>query len=116
VTSFWLPEIPGDPAGMRALAAWVRGDAATIGTLASELSATVAGVTFEGPAATEFFERMRATELRCSEAADGLLGVAALLETSADEVEAAQRERLRRMEEMRQAEIERRQAAAQGAP
>jgi uncharacterized protein YukE len=115
VTSFWLPEIPGDPAGMRALAASLRGDAATIGTLASELASAVAGVTFEGPAATEFFERMRAIEQRCSEAADGLLAVAALLESSADEVEAAQRERLRRMEEMREAELERRQAAAQGA-
>jgi uncharacterized protein YukE len=114
VTSVWLPEIPGDPAGMRALAASLRGDAATIASLADGLGAEVAGMTFEGPAATEFFDRMQATRQRCSDLATRLLDLASLLEVSATEVEAAQRERERRLEEMRREAAEE-AAVARGA-
>jgi uncharacterized protein YukE len=86
---------------MRALAASLRGDAATVASLADGLAAEVSGMTFEGPAATEFFDRMQATSQRCTDLAARLLDLASLLEVAATEVEIAQRERLRRMEEMR---------------
>lgn len=100
---------------MRALAASLRGDAATIAGVGADLAGEVGGMIFEGPAATEFFARMEATQKRCSDMADRLLALAGLLEVSASEVEAAQRERERKLEAMRQAELERRQEAAQGA-
>jgi uncharacterized protein YukE len=116
VSSVWLPEVVGNPVGMRALAVELRGDATAIGELAGELDAEVKRMIFEGPAADEFRARMQASSAQCKSAATELLSTAALLETSATQVEAAQRERLRRMEEMRQAELDRQRAAGRSKP
>jgi uncharacterized protein YukE len=96
----WLPEIPGDPAGMRALAAFLRGIASDVGSQSSDLRGEVASMTFEGPAGDAFRERMQSLTERARPAADELLELAGLLERSATEVEAAQRERERRLAEM----------------
>jgi uncharacterized protein YukE len=118
VTSVWLPEVVGDPAGMRTLAASLRSDASALASLASDLAGEIASMTFEGPAATEFRERTRARQTRLTDYAGRLLDVASLLETSATEVEAAQRERERRLAELREAEREaelrQKQAAGDG--
>ena len=86
-----LPEIPGDPAGMRALAASLRTDATPIAVVATSLKAPLDAVEVVGPAAD-----------RCVRLAERLADTAALLERSASEVEAAQRERERRLAEMRE--------------
>ena len=106
-----LPEIAGDPAGMRALAQTLRSEAAWIGTCAADLQARVDAVEFVGPAADRFDARMQACTRRCIRVAERLLDVAALLERSAAEVEAAQRERERRLEELRREALEARQEA-----
>jgi hypothetical protein len=96
-----LPEVPGDPAGMRALASSLRADGALIATIATSLEGRVDTVEFVGPAATRFEGRMGASVRRCVRVAERLIEAAALLERSAAEVEAAQRERERRLTEMR---------------
>ena len=97
-----LPEIPGDPAGMRALAASLRNDATQIAVVAKSLKAQLDAVEFVGPAADRFEDRLRASSSRCVRLAERLADTAALLERSASEVEAAQRERERRLAEMRE--------------
>ena len=116
MSSVWLPEVVGDPAGMRALAAGLRGDATAVGELASELDGEVKRMVFEGPAADEFHARMQASIGQCTSAATELLSTANLLDTSATQVGAAQQERLRRMDEMRQAALAQKRAAARSTP
>jgi uncharacterized protein YukE len=106
-----LPEIPGDPAGMRALAASLRADAATTAMVAAGLKGQLDGLEFVGPAADRFFDATHASEARCVRTAERLVDTSALLERSATEVEAAQRERLRRLAEMRTEALEARREA-----
>lgn len=82
--------IPGDPAGMRALAAYLSGIADTLGSRASSLTAPVAGMRFEGPAARQFRERMRAWESTAVEETQELQDLARRLRNAADWVEAEQ--------------------------
>jgi uncharacterized protein YukE len=96
----WLPEVPGDPAGMRALAASLRGYAARAAGIADSVEAALAATTFEGPAAGPLREEQRSSTQTFRRAAEELQELARLLETSAAEVEAAQRERERRLAEM----------------
>jgi uncharacterized protein YukE len=100
--SITLPEIPGDPAGMRALAATLRGIASDIANLESELTGQVRGMVFQGPAGDAFREGMSGVGERAGNAAQELQGLSDLLERSASEVEAAQREREQRLEQMRE--------------
>ena len=102
--------IPGDPAGMRALAATLRVHAAGIASLESWLAGELAGMVFEGPAAERFWAEAESGARRRVQYAVRLLDVANLLESSAAEVEAAQREAARRIEEQRQAELAERRA------
>lgn len=97
----WLPEVPGDPAGMRALAASLRGDADRIGGFASTTGTAVDAMTFEGPAATRIRGRVRGARRSLASAADALTAIAGTLERSASEVEQAQADRLRKMADMR---------------
>jgi uncharacterized protein YukE len=108
----WLPEIPGDPAGMRVLAGLLRNIAADVGSQSSDLRGDVTSMTFEGPAGDAFRERMQSVTERARATADQLLDLAGLLEHSATEVEAAQRERAERLAQM---EAEERAAAERAA-
>ena len=96
----YLPEIPGDPAGMRRLAATARGHAGALGGLAAGIESDVSAMTFEGPAAEEFRPRMRAVAKAYHDAQNDLHEAARQLESAAADVEQQQRERERRLAQM----------------
>jgi hypothetical protein len=96
-----LPPVPGDPAGMRALAAALRNDAASTGLVAVDVARRFDGLEFYGPAADRIAADVASSSRACGDVADQLLVTAALLERSASEVEAAQRLRERKLEELR---------------
>lgn len=96
----WLPEVVGDPAGIRALASTLRGHAATIGWIESNCTGTVTSMTFEGPAATRFRARTEDCTRDLTSASDELLQLAGTLDRAAADVEAAQAERARKLEQM----------------
>jgi uncharacterized protein YukE len=95
-----LPEVPGDPAGMRALAGALKGDARDLEGVASGLSTAVGSMTFDGPAADRFREGAQDTKTSLAQASSSLGDLATLLETKADEVEAAQKARLQALHNM----------------
>ena len=66
----YLPEIPGDPAGMTALASTLRGHAGAVGGLASGVESHVNGMSFEGPAADDLRSRVGAVGDQYRAAAD----------------------------------------------
>jgi hypothetical protein len=89
------PPVPGDPAGMRALAATLRAVADSVESDDASVASAVGGMTFRGPAAS----RLRSTVagvLGGSAPAD-LNGVADQLVRAAAQVEQAQAERSRLM-------------------
>jgi uncharacterized protein YukE len=94
-----LPPVVGDPAGMRALAGYLRSAAGQVGSFGSDLSGVVKGMTFEGPAAEQFDSRMQAFRSRCEGAAHELQALASRLDGAAERVEAAIRERERLLRE-----------------
>jgi uncharacterized protein YukE len=96
----WLPEVVGDPAGMRTLASAVRGHAATVAWIESNCTGTVTSMTFEGPAATRFRARAEDCTTNLTSAADELLQLAGTLDRAASDVEAAQAERARKLDQM----------------
>jgi uncharacterized protein YukE len=96
----YLPEVPGDPAGMRALASTLRGHAGALGGLASGVDGDVSGMTFEGPAAEMFGSRMTVVVDAYRDAQAQLHDLAGKLETSATDVEAQQHARAVRLEQM----------------
>ena len=109
----WLPPIPGDPAGMRALAGSLRRTADQISQVDADVGSTVSAMTFEGPAGDRFRAAASRSGRAATGAADNLQGLGDLLERSAAEVEQAQADRLRRLEEMaRELEAARAQRAA----
>ena len=100
--------IPGDPAGMRALAAYLRGQAEFLGSAADAVVGPVRGMEFEGPAANAFRQRMGTLQsaidadvARLDDVASRLLRAAA--EVEAAQAEAARQERLREESEARRA-------------
>jgi hypothetical protein len=109
-----LPPVVGDPAGMRALAASLRVDAADIAVVGAGAASTIDGLEFYGPAADRIDAAVTSRARSAGRLADRLMSVASLLERSASEVEAAQRERERRLEELRR-ELAEQAAAAQRA-
>jgi uncharacterized protein YukE len=98
---FTLPEIPGDPAGMRRLAGELRTDATNITSVAGRLSSEAASMTFDGPAGNRFRATAQSETGDLTNYAERLTTVAAKLTAAAAEVERLQAERLRKMEEMR---------------
>ena len=96
-----LPEIPGDPAGMRALAGALRGDAQAVEGVGSGIVSTVGSMSFEGPAADRLLERAQSSRRSLGDCAVRLQDLASMLDTKAAEVEQAQRDRLARLEQMR---------------
>jgi uncharacterized protein YukE len=79
--------IAGDPAGMRALASYLSAIADTLGSQASSLSGPVAGMTFEGPAATDFRARMQTWQKYAAAEVQELHDLAARLRAAAGAVE-----------------------------
>jgi hypothetical protein len=108
----WLPEIPGDPAGMRALAAAIRGDARSVSTLTDGVGSAIGSATFEGPAASAIRERLASYGRALGDVANGLEALAGRLDTAAAEVERQQAERERRLEQMWREWIEAQKAFA----
>ena len=109
----WLPPVVGDPAGMRALAGSLRGTAEQISGVDARRRqhGLVDDVRRTG---RRPFPHGRLDERpRRTAVADSLQSLAGLLERSAAEVEQAQADRLRRLEEMaRELEAARAQRAA----
>ncbi len=109
----WLPPVVGDPAGMRALAGSLRRTAEQISGVDADVGSTVSSMTFEGPAGNRFRAAASTSGRAATAVADSLQSLAGLLERSAAEVEQAQADRLRRLEEMaRELEAARAQRAA----
>jgi uncharacterized protein YukE len=105
-----LPEIPGDPAGMRALAGALQSDARAIEGVASGTGSAVGSMTFEGPAADRFRDAAQTTAKGLGDCAGRLQDTAKLLEAKATEVEQKQRDRLAKLQQLRE------DLAAQGVP
>ena len=105
-----IPEVPGDPAGMRVLAGALKGDARTIEGIASGVGSAVGSLTFEGPAADRLQSTTQSSGDSLGDCADRLNDLARLLEVKADEVEQRQRDRLERIRQLRE------EYAAQGVP
>jgi hypothetical protein len=96
-----LPPVVGDPAGMRALAAALRSDAAMVAIVAADASATIDGLEFYGPAADRVEARVRSSSRQGGELAEQLMSTSALLERAAADVEAQQRAREQELERLR---------------
>ncbi|HEV8460389.1 MAG TPA: hypothetical protein VGQ38_06745 [Gaiellaceae bacterium] len=96
-----LPPVPGDPAGMRTLAAALRSDAAALATVATETARTLDGLEFFGPAATRVDGRVALDTRAAERVAVELFDAAVVLERSATDVEAAQAARERELERLR---------------
>src|ERR1044071_238056 len=96
-----LPPVVGDPAGMRALASALRNDAQSVGFVAASAAGTVDSLEFYGPAADRIKTGMGLRARSAGTLVDRLVALAALLDRAATEVEAAQRARERKLEELR---------------
>jgi hypothetical protein len=96
-----VPDVPGDPAGMRALAATLRSDADAAGELGSSLRSRFESIEFYGPAADRIEGRTGAVGRACVDVANGLAELAGLLDTWAARVEAAQAAAAREVAEIR---------------
>ena len=96
-----LPEVPGDPAGMRALAAGLRSDAQAVGEIGSALRTRFDSIDFYGPAADRIEGDTGKIGKVCTEVANGLLDTASLLETWAGRVEARQAAAVREASRLR---------------
>jgi hypothetical protein len=96
-----LPPVVGDPAGMRALAAALRSDAAMVAVVAADGAAVVDGLEFYGPAADRIDAGVRSACKQGGHLADQLMSTAALLERAAADVEAQQRAREQALERLR---------------
>jgi uncharacterized protein YukE len=90
-----LPEVVGDPAGMRALAGTLKSLAQQVADQAASVAKTTGSISFEGPAATRFSHTIGLWETDVTSAAQELITAASVLETSATQVEAEQQARAR---------------------
>lgn len=104
-----LPPVVGDLAAIRAFADYLRGVAAQLEGFEAEVASTPRSMTFEGPAADEFGERMRALASRVGAAAAELRAVSGRVDAAAEEVARRIEARERLLEELRRS-----QAAAVG--
>jgi hypothetical protein len=104
--------IPGDPAGMRALAAYLRGQADFLASAASAVVGSVRGMEFEGPAASAFRQRIGSLRSAIDADVSQLNDVAGRLLRAAADVEAAQAEAARQERLREEAEARRSRAAA----
>jgi hypothetical protein len=96
-----LPPVVGDPAGMRALAAALRSDAAMVAVISADAATAVDGLEFYGPAADRIDARVHSSSKQGGDLAEQLLSTAGLLERAAADVEAQQRAREQTLERLR---------------
>jgi hypothetical protein len=96
-----LPAVVGDPAGMRALASALRNDAQSVGFVAASAAATVDSLEFYGPAADRIKFGIAVRTRMAGSLVERLVALAGLLDRAASDVEAAQRARERKLEQMR---------------
>jgi soluble cytochrome b562 len=87
------PPVKGDPAGMRALAAELRGTASRVGDVRSGVDGSVKSLIFDGPAGDAFRDGMQTLCGQVASVAAELQDMSGRLERAAAEVEAAQRAR-----------------------
>jgi hypothetical protein len=96
-----IPDVPGDPAGMRALAAGLRSDAQAVGEIGSALRTRFESIDFYGPAADRIEGETGKVGRVCTDVANGLIETASLLETWAGRVEARQAAAVREASRLR---------------
>jgi uncharacterized protein YukE len=104
--------IPGDPAGMRALAANLRAQSAVVAVGSTRVDRSVDAIDYQGPAATRFRGTIGMWQFASAGLRSELEHLAALLEHEAARVAALQ-EQARREHERREREA-REQAAKAG--
>ena len=104
---FGIPEVVGDPAGMRALATRLRGDADRIATLGGGVKDIVAGAKMQGPAAKRMRKGAATFTGDVGGVVDRLRETAGFLDAEAAEVERKKDERRRQIERLLAAERER---------
>lgn len=92
---FGIPEVVGDPAGMRALASRLRADADRIATIAGTVKNLVGGAKMEGPAAKRMRKGAVTWHGDIRDVVDKLRDTAAFLDHEAREVEIRQEARRR---------------------
>jgi hypothetical protein len=96
-----LPPVVGDPAGMRALAAALRTDAAMVAAVAADAFASVDGLEFYGPASDRIEAGVRSSSRQSGALAEQLMSTAAFLDRAAADVEAQQLARERELDRLR---------------
>jgi hypothetical protein len=96
-----LPPVVGDPVGMRMLATELRGDATSLAMVAADVASTVDALEFYGPAADRIDASVHTSSRNGGRLAERLLAVATLLDRAAGDVEVQQRERERKLEQLR---------------
>ena len=97
---FGIPEVVGDPAGMRALAARLRGDADTVDSLTRRAEHQVEGAKMRGPAAERLRGRARSFGGTSGSVSNRLRELAAFLEHEAADVERRRRDRANLLERL----------------
>jgi hypothetical protein len=98
-----LPDVFGDPAGLRELARQLRGRSTDLGSLEHDLLGTARGLTFEGPAGDDFRGRVDGLGSALAAGANELTGLAARVDAAADTIEAEQKALAKALEERREA-------------
>jgi uncharacterized protein YukE len=96
-----LPEVPGDPAGMRQLAGDLRVSATRIEGIGTGIGSAVGSWSFQGPAADRLTDAAQSSQRTLTDCATRLGDLARLLDQKATEVEEKQRARLDRLAQMR---------------
>lgn len=92
---FGIPEVVGDPAGMRALAARLRADAERTHTLAAGAEGQVLGARMQGPGPKTLFKQIRSWRTGADKVSRRLVDLAAYLDHEAADVQRRQDERRR---------------------
>jgi hypothetical protein len=105
-----VPEVQGDPAGMRMLATSLRSDARSVEGIVSGTASAARSMTFEGPAADRLQTKTQSSSTSLGDCVEQLNDLARLLETWAEEVERRQEARLERIRQLRE------EFAEQGVP
>jgi hypothetical protein len=86
---------------MRVLASALRADATSLAAVAVGVASTVGSLEFYGPAADRIDVRVQTSSRNGMRVAERLLAVATLLDRAAADVEVQQRERERKLEQLR---------------
>jgi len=110
-TDFGIPPVVGDPAGMRALAAKLRGQARQVNHVEASVRGAVECMTFEGPAARTFRSGASAWRGQARGTAGEIEDIASILDRTAGKVERQQADRKAAIDRLQRAEDEKRREA-----